>query len=301
MAFDSKLLDGMVIFVEVVDVGSFTLAAQRSGHSTSYISKEINKLENRLGVRLLQRTTRTIRLTYEGEIYYQQARHIIDSAQQAVHDLSGRQAEPQGELKISCPVSFGLSRIRPIIAKFMAKYPQITINVDLSDKKVDVVADGFDVVIRATSQLQDSSLVCRKFMTAKALTLAAPSYIKEYGMPTTPQDLAEHKVLTYSYLKHPQIWSYFDSEGREQLVHLKTSVTSSSPELLLELCVAGQGIIRLPTFNLTDELDNGTLVPMLNDYGMPDIGVYLIYASRQHLPAKIRVFIDFILEELGNS
>lgn len=300
MALNSKLLDGMVIFAEVISSGSFTAAAQRSGHSTSYISKEINKLEDRLGVRLIQRTTRKIRLTPEGELYYHQARQIIEDAEQAVYALSGRQSEPKGELKISCPVSFGLSRIRPILAKFMATYPQITLNIDLSDKKVDVVADGFDVVIRATALLQDSSLICRKFMTAQALTLASPSYLTQFGEPKTPADLVDHKVLTYSYLKHPNIWRYFAPDGVEHQAELTTNVTSGSPELLLELALAGQGIVRLPTFNLDGEIEAGQLKPILTDYAMPEIGVYLMYASRQHLPAKIRVFIDFILAELGN-
>lgn len=301
MVTNSKLLDGMVVFAEVIAAGSFTLAAERTGHSTSYISKEINKLEDRLGVRLIHRTTRSIRLTLEGDIYYQEARQIIDNAQQALNALSGRQIEPQGELKISCPVSFGLSRVRPIIAKFMAKYPQITLNIDLNDKKVDVVADGFDVVIRATVQLQDSSLVCRRFMTAEALTLASPEYLAKYGTPLKPQDLEQHKTLTYSHLKHPNLWSYLDKERVEMQVNVASTVTTSSPELLLELCLAGQGICRLPTFNLTDEIESGQLIPLLNDFPMPEIGVYLMYASRQHMSAKIRVFIDFIMAELGNQ
>lgn len=299
MALNSKLLDGMVIFAEVISTGSFTAAAHRCGHSTSYISKEVNKLEDRLGVRLIQRTTRRIKLTPEGELYYRQARQIIEDAEQAVFALSGRQVEPKGELKISCPVSFGLSRIRPIVAKFMAAYPQITLNIDLNDEKVDVVADGFDIVIRATMRLQDSSLICRRFMSSTAVTLASPEYLKHHGEPKTPADLVEHKVLTYSHLKHPQNWSYFDAAGDEHQVELATSVTSSSPELLLELAIAGQGIIRAPSFNLNGEIERGELVPILTDYSLPEIGVYLVYASRQHLPAKIRVFIEFILAELG--
>jgi len=299
MAFNGKLLDGIVIFNEVIKEGSFTKAADASGHSTSYISKEINKLEERLGVRLMNRTTRSISLTPEGQLYFDQCQQIINDAQQAEHALSGRQMEPQGELKISCPTSFGLSRLRPIMAKFMETYPQIHLNVDLNDRKVDVVADGFDVVIRATMQLDDSSLVCRRFMSAKGVTLASPGYLEKHGTPSHPSELVRHKTISYSNLKSPNTWTYYQQDGSEVIVNLNSHVMTNSPELELELCINGQGITRMPMFNLSDELETGKLVTLFDDFAPLEINVYLVYASRKHMSAKVRVFIDFVMAELG--
>lgn len=299
MAYQGNLLDGLVIFCEVVRHGSFTKAASSSGHSTSYISKEINKLESRLGVRLMHRTTRSISLTPEGEVYHQQCLQIIADAQIAEQALTGHQAEPKGLLKISCPVSFGLSRLRPIMAKFMELYPQVTLDIDLNDRKVDIVGDGFDVVIRATLQLEDSSLISRRLMTTKAITLASPEYLKQHGTPQHPSDLQQHQILTYSNLKNPNLWSYLDKNGEEILVNVESRLTTNSPELELELCVGGQGIIRMPMFNLTDEIESGKLVPILTEYEKSEVNVYLVYASRKHMAAKVRVFIDFVLEHLG--
>lgn len=300
MAFNGKLLDGMVIFSEVIGAGSFTKAADSSGHSTSYISKEINKLEERLSIRLLNRTTRSISLTPEGEIYYQQCQQIINDAQEAESALSGRQLQAKGQLKVSCPVSFGLSNIRPVLAKFLDQHPEVILDIDLSDRKVDVVADGFDVVIRASATLEDSSLICRRFMKSKNYVIASPQYLDKYGTPKTPNDLLDHKTITYSYLKNPNIWAFKDKNGVEETVHLKSQVVTSSPELELELCVAGMGVTRMPAFNLGDELKTGKLVTLFDDYPAPDIGIYLVYASRKHMSAKVRAFINFIMEELGD-
>lgn len=299
MAFNGKLLDGMVIFAEVIKAGSFTKAADSSGHSTSYISKEINKLEERLGIRLMHRTTRTISLTPEGKLYYEQCQQIINDAQQAEFALSGRQLEPQGELKVSCPVSFGLSRLRPILSKFLEQYPQVTLNIDLNDRKVDVVGDGFDVVIRASMHLEDSSLICRRFMTSKAITVASPEYLEKFGKPNHPRELEQHKTLAYSNLKSPNSWIYMDCKGNEIIANVNSHVLTNSPELELELCTQGLGIMRMPVFNLGDEVETGKLVPLFEDCVEPEINVYLVYASRKHMSAKVRVFIDFVMSELG--
>ncbi len=299
MAFNGKLLDGMVIFAEVIKAGSFTKAADSSGHSTSYISKEINKLEERLGVRLMHRTTRTISLTPEGKLYFEQCQQIINDAREAEFALSGRQLEPQGELKVSCPVSFGLSRIRPILSKFLETYPQVTLNMDLNDRKVDVVGDGFDVVIRASMKLEDSSLICRRFMTSKAVTVASPQYLEKYGKPKSPSELINHKTMSYSNLKAPNNWIYHNDAGEETVVTVNSEVITNSPELELELCLGGQGIMRMPVFNLGDEIETGRLVPLFEDYLEPEVSVYLVYASRKHMSAKVRAFIDFIMAELG--
>ncbi len=297
----SNLLDGIAIFVQVVQSKSFVNAAEKMKHSTSYISKEVSKLEARLGVRLLHRTTRTLSLTSEGEVYYQQCQQIIEDALQVESSLSGRQQIPQGRLKLSCPVGIGVSRIRPILAEFLAKYPKITLDIDLNDHKVDLVADGFDVVIRAAVQLEDSSLISRRFMNSTSLTLASPEYLKNHGTPLQTEDLVDHQMISYRNLKTPETWQYTTKSGQKTQTHVKSRVSCNNSEMMISLCLAGQGIIRMPLFNLREEVESGKLVPLFEDLMPINIGVYLVYPSKKNMPAKLRCFIDFIMEKLGDT
>ncbi|WDE05866.1 LysR family transcriptional regulator [Thalassomonas viridans] len=300
MAFNAKLLDGLVIFVEVINAGSFTRAAENTGHSTSYISKEINKLESRLGVRLMNRTTRSISLTPEGKVYHQQCQQIIDDAEQAQAQINQRQAEPKGTLKVSCPVSFGLSHVRPVLAKFLAANPKVNLELDLSDRKVDIIAEGFDVVIRGSMQLEDSSLISRHLLSSYGVTVASPDYLATYGTPQHPGELADHQIITYSYLKTPDIWEYQTEQGQDIAVKVKGRVLTNSPEMELELALSGQGITRMPMFNLGNKLETGELVSLFDDYRKLPINIHLVYPSRKHMAAKVRHFIDFVIAELGD-
>jgi DNA-binding transcriptional LysR family regulator len=297
----SNILDGISVFVQVVQSKSFVNAAEKMNHSTSYISKEVSKLESRLGVRLLHRTTRTLSLTSEGEVYYRQCQQIIEDALQVENSISGRQQIPQGRLKLSCPVGIGVSRIRPILAEFLAKYPKITLDIDLNDHKVDLVADGFDIVIRAAVQLEDSSLISRRFMNSTSLTLASPDYLNVHGKPKHPDELVDHQIISYRNLKNPEVWQYITKNGQQIQTQVNSRVLCNNSEMMTSLCLAGQGIIRMPLFNLSDEVATGKLVPLFEDFMPINIGVYLVYPSRKNMPAKLKCFIDFIVDKLGNS
>lgn len=299
MTIKSKLFDGLVIFVDVVKSGSFTLAADISGHSTSYISKEVNKLEARLGVRLLHRTTRSLSLTPEGELYFQFCQQIIEDAQQAENAIIGKQGEPHGLLRISCPISYGLSNLSPVLSKFTQKYPKIQLELDLNDRKVDLISDGFDVVIRAAEHLEDSTLISRRITQSEALVLASPAYLAKHGVPQHPFDLARHKIISYSNLKQPNVWLFEEHNGDPIQVHLESHVLTNNSTLEIELGLADQGIFRVPRFALKDELEKGTLVEVFPDWPKPKIGVYMVYPSRKHMSAKVRSFIDFVMQELG--
>ncbi|MGF1786019.1 LysR family transcriptional regulator [Photobacterium swingsii] len=301
MAFNAHLLDGMIIFVEVVNSGSFTKAADSSGHSTSYISKEINKLEERLGVRLLHRTTRSLSLTSEGEIYFQQCQQLLFDAEQAELAMTGGQVEPRGLLRISCPISLGISRVRPVVAKYMAQYPEVNLELDLNDRRVDMVAEGFDLLIRASANIEDSSLICRPIFQSHSITLASPEYLKRYGTPSYPSDLANHRCISYSNLKTPNVWQFTDQDNQHHSVQVQSKVLTNSSEMELGLCLAGQGITRLPKFNLGSEIERGLLIPLFTDFKLQTINVYMMYPSRKHMSSKVRSFIDFILHELGDS
>jgi len=298
MAFDSQLLDGMVIFVEVVNSGSFTQAALTSGHSTSYISKEISKLEARVGVRLMQRTTRSLSLTPEGEVYFQQCQQIIDDAQQAQNIISGGQAQPKGTLRISCPTSFAMAKMQTLFSDFINLYPEVNLEIDLNNRKVDMIADGFDVLIRASQQLDDSSLISRKVFSSEGIVIASPSYLEKYGTPQTVEELTQHQAITYSHLKNPSLWHFTNQEGQVESVQMKSRVQTNSSELEISLCVAGHGVMLMPRFNLNGEIERGELVELLTEYQRPEINVYVVYPSRKHMSAKVRSFIDFVSSRL---
>lgn len=303
MNYNPQLLDGVLVFVEVVNAGSFTAAAAQTGHSTSYISKEISKLEARLAVRLLNRTTRSQNLTPEGELYFQQCQQLVADAQQAQNLLSGQQQQPSGQLRVSCPASFGVVRMQDIFADFLLQHPRVTLDLDLSNRKVDMVAEGFDVIIRATPKLEDSSLISRKVMAARAVTLASPDYLQRHGTPQQPEQLADslqqHSCITYSYLKNPRLWQFTNQYGKPIQVEVDSRVSSNSSEMELNLCRRGLGIVRLPSFMLTGELERGELVELFPDYRPLAIDIFLIYPSRKHLSSRVRSFIDFVAERLS--
>jgi DNA-binding transcriptional LysR family regulator len=300
MSIKSTLLDGMVIFVQVIKSGSFTQAAELTGHSTSFISKEVNKLEARLGVRLMHRTTRSLSLTPEGQLYFQVCLQIIEDAEQAENAIIGKQGEPQGILRVSCPVSYGLSNLSPVLSVFTEKCPKIQLELELNDRKVDLIADGFDIVIRATTQLEDSALISRRISQSEALVLASPGYLAKHGMPKHPFELDRHKIISYSNLKQPNIWRFIDLNGEKIQVHLESQVITNNSSLEIDLAVADQGIFRIPRFALKDELETGKLVELFVDFPKTSIGVYMVYPSRKHMSAKVRSFIDFVIQELGD-
>ena len=292
----SDLLDGMVIFASVVDSGRFTLAAQICGHSPSYISKEVNKLEHRLGIRLLQRTTRTLKLTPEGELYYQTCKQIIENAEAVQSGLEGKQIEPQGQLKISCPVGFGIVQLSPIFAKFMNTYPKVTLDVELNDRKVDLVAEGIDVAVRAVHTTEDSSLISRKFGNSHSVTVAAPKYLQEHGCPKSPSELCNHRAITYSNHKTPNAWSYRDEENQTIKTELNSVFTANNLDMAMQLCIEGIGIARLPIALAEQAIVTGRLIELFSHLPKDNIELCLIYPSRKNVSAKVRAFIDFMLE-----
>lgn len=294
----TNLLDGMVIFTTVVEQGSFTNAANVTGHSTSFISKEINKLEERLGVRLLHRTTRTLSLTPEGSHYFQQCKQLIESALELEQAISGKQEEPKGVLKISCPVNFGADQLSPVLAKYMQLYPKVKIEVFASDHRVDLIGEGYDVVLRSSANAEDSSLISRLVQRSCTRTVASPSYLKQFGTPKHPSELTRHKLLCYSNHKQPNVWSYIDSDGSLLRVDVAGVLTTNSPEMELSLCKLGQGICRLPETLVMAGIDSGELVELFDDLPVHKIEMCLVYPSRKHMSTKVRRFIDLVVEEL---
>ncbi|WP_042151121.1 MULTISPECIES: LysR family transcriptional regulator [unclassified Pseudoalteromonas] len=299
MAVNTKLFDGIVIFNQVVTTGGFSAAAFATGHSTSYISKEINKLEARLGIRLLNRTTRSISLTPEGKAFNNQCQQIIFDAEQAQGILDQSNISPKGTLKISCPLGFGSIYLKPILVEYLTKYPEVSLDIDFSDRQVDVIQDGFDLVIRATTALEDSSLICKKLKSFLGYTVASTDYVKKHGKPKTPEELINHQCMCYSNLKNPTRWMYTTRKGEAIYVDVPQKVLSNNAEMQLAMVLAGHGICRLPEFYLANELKSDKLEILFDDYQSQTIDVFALYPSRKHLSPKVRCFIELLTQNIS--
>jgi len=300
MTLNTKLFDGVVIFCQVVRHKGFSAAAEATGHSTSYISKEINKLEARLGLRLLQRTTRSISLTAEGEIYFQQCKQLVSDAENALGMMTQSHVAPKGRLRISCPVAFGTKQLQPIISQYAQLYPQVELELDLNDRHIDVIQEGYDLAIRATGQLEESSLICKKIYQCEAYTLASKEFIEKYGKPTTPLELTEYSCICYANMKRPSRWHYQSLTGDNMQVDVNQAILSNNAQMQLAMMQDGHGICRLPEFCL----DNDTLattVTLFEDYKKPIINVYVVYPSKKYLSPRVRGFIDLLSSRLNHD
>ncbi len=287
------------VFVAVVENGGFSAAARTLGISKSAVSKRINQLEAHLGVRLLHRTTRKLSLTEAGERYFEHAAQALTAASQAEDAVTELQGEPQGNLKISSPMSFGRLHVAPLIPKLLMRYPKLQIELVMDDRKVDLVATGLDVAIRGGS-LPDSTLVARKLAPLRQVLCASPDYIDRYGLPGTPVELTGHNCVLYSYSSDANEWTLI-GEDEPEIVLVSGSYQVNNSEALLEAVREGVGIGRLPTFVAGPDLKTGRLVKLLEPYRIPDYTLYAVFPEREYLPAKVRAFLDFAIEYIGGD
>jgi len=290
----TDVLDGMAIFVGVVNAGSFTAAAHALGHSTSYVSKEITRLEKRLGSRLLNRTTRTISLTDAGRAFYERSSQIVIDAENAERSINQLQETPSGLLRINAPGSFGVNYLLDVLPQFMHRYPEIKLEVEFNDRIIDVVAEGYDVVIRVGA-IKDSNLVARKFTSSRGVVVASPDYLKRKGYPKQAEDLAEHDCIAYSLLPTPTLWS-FHKDGVRTNVTIDPRALCNSSIIEVAMVVNGIGITQIPLFTCDKEVANGELEIILEDYDQMKFDVYAVYPHRQYLTAKVRAFVDFVVD-----
>ena len=285
------------VFVAVVEHGGFSPAARSLGISKSAVSKRINLLEQQLGVKLLHRTTRKLSLTEAGKHYFEHAAKANNAAKDAQDAVAQLQGEPQGLLRINTPMSFGRLHIAPLIAKFLQRYPKITIDMVMDDKVADLVAEGFDVAIRA-GNLPDSSLIVRKLAPLKSVLCASPDYLKHHGIPQTIEQLAAHNCLQFSYSRDVKEWTFM-RDGQSQSIDIKGNYRANNSEALREAMLQGLGIGRLPTFVAGPDIVAGRLIKLLDQYQMPNQSIYAVFSERQFLPAKVRAFVDFAIEHLA--
>ena len=285
------------VFVAVVECGGFSPAARKLGVSKSAVSKRITQLEDKLGVRLLYRTTRKLSLTEAGEHYYANAVKAVAFAGEAEDAVTQLQQVPQGRLRINTPMSFGRLHIAPLIPQFLKRYPNVEVDMVMDDRVVDLVESGFDCAIRG-GDLPDSTLIARKLAPLRLALCASPEYVVKYGVPKTPADLVEHDCLLFAYSVSE--WP-FSADGKATSVKVSGSYQANNSEALREAVLQGVGISRIPTFVVGSDIREGRLVELLADYQMPVKALYALFPKRQHLPAKVRVFIDFVVEQLGGD
>ena len=284
-------------FAGVVEHGSFTAAAVALNISKPVVSKQVSQLEKELGVQLLVRTTRTLHLTEAGETFAQYATKIIKDLQEAEHAVMPMQSEPQGTLVISAPQSLAYSFLPKILPIFQKRYPLIHLNVRITGRFVDLIEEGIDVALRV-GKMEDSSLIARLIQTCQMQVCASPEYWQNYGKPTHPQDLSQHNCLIYQPASHARLWPFINPQGEKISVKVNGNLQSDDGGLLLSAAKNGQGIFYVPSFLISEDLKSGVLEQVLAEFSQKDTGLYALYPKTKHVPSKLRVFIDFLLEVL---
>jgi len=293
-------LTDVAVFVQVVDSGSFTTAAERLKLSKSVVSKYVTRLENRLGARLLNRTTRRISLTEVGRAFYTRSQQGLQMLEEANAEVLHLQGAPRGALRINTPMSFGILHIAPALADFLALYPELSVDMNLDDRKVDLIEEGFDLAVRI-SDLPDSSLVARRLASCRHVVCAAPEYLQRHGIPQTPDDLHEHNTLTYKYHESQNEWRFLSPEGKYISAPVSGSIQMNNSLALREVLLQGIGIALIPTFIVGSDIRAGRLQPLLSHYQTLEFSIYIIYPQRRHLSPKVRAFIDFMVERISDS
>ncbi|QIQ22218.1 LysR family transcriptional regulator [Zophobihabitans entericus] len=285
----------MQVFVAIVDTGNFINAANKLSLSKSAISRFLNSLEQRLGVRLLQRTTRKMTLTNEGQTFYLRAKEILALISESESELHPTQSEPVGLVRINVPVSFGIDHLAPLWAKFMERYPQVKLSVTLNDRVVDLLDEGFDLAVRI-AQLPNSSLISRKLASTKVCVCASPEYLAKHGTPEHPSELSKHQIIAYNHIGVDNDLNFIGKEGSVN-VRCQAALHTNNGDTCRMIALHHGGIILQPDFLIGEDLKQGTLVEVLTEYHHKTLDIYAIYPSRKLLPLRVRCLIDFLIEE----
>jgi len=288
-------MSDLEIFARVVTAGNMSAAGREMGLSPAVVSKRISHLEQRLGARLFQRTTRQLTLTESGQGFYDRVVNILAGIEEAEAYVTRRNTIPRGTLKVTAPTAFGRMHIAPFLSDFLGRYPDINIDLDLSDSFVDIVGSGFDAAIRV-AELADSSLVARKLAPNNRVICAAPSYLEKNGAPESLSDLTKHNCLAP---RAQEVWRLQGPEG-STTIRVHGNIRTNSTEVVREAVVTGLGIALRSTWDVGSELKSGQLKIVLPEYQeSPRVAVYAVYPCRQYVPAKLRVFVDFLAAKFG--
>jgi DNA-binding transcriptional LysR family regulator len=292
-------LESLRTFAKVVELGSFSEAGRALRLSRSAVSKYIAELEDELGVQLLNRTTRHVSPTENGQAYFERVLGIIGELEAADQAVTQSQAAPRGLLRVNAPMSFGTLRLGPAIAEFMQRYPELRIQLVLSDENVDPLQDGLDVTLRI-ADLESSSLIARKIIPTARVICASQDYFRTHGLPAHPNDLRDHNCLTYGFLSTGNQWKLSGKDG-DHWIQPSWTLCVNNAEVLRDAAVAGRGIALLPVFIAEDALQTGRLRTCLDDYYAPPLTLYALYPPTRHLALKVRLFIDFLVERFADT
>ncbi|MES5484711.1 LysR family transcriptional regulator [Bradyrhizobium sp. INPA03-11B] len=283
------------VFAAVVGQGSFTRAADKLETSPANVTRYVNELEEMLGARLLNRTSRRLSLTETGKTLYDRALSILEEVAEAEAIASSAAMQPRGRLRINAPLSFGILHLAPLWPRFMARYPDIELDISLVDRLVDLVDEGFDLAVRISRE-GSPSLISRKLAAIHHFVCASPDYVARHGAPQTPDDIRNHACIAYAYSASAEEWRLLDRDGKLHTVPVSNIFHTNNGETACAAAAAGFGLILQPTFLIGELLRQGRLVRLLPDYQTPEIDVLAVYPSRRHVSAKVRVMVDFLVE-----
>ena len=289
-------LDAMRIFVRVAELGSFSAVAQQLGVARSVVTRQVAALEAHLGAKLMVRSTRRLSLTSAGTAYLERSRVILNLVEAAETDVAEDRAVARGNVRVGLPLSFGLKRLAPLLLEFAELHPQVSLEMDYTDRRVDLVEEGFDLSIRITSRLGPGDVV-RKLGTCTLVTAASPAYLARHGRPLRPADLAGHECLAYTGDPQPGTWTY-GAGDRAESVYVRSRFSANNGDMLAEAAVRGLGVTLQPDFIVEPYLADGRLERVLEAFEPPPLGVYALLPGTRHMPYRVRVLIDFLSERL---
>jgi len=285
--------EGISEFVSVAELGSFTQASKKLVISTAQVSRQISALESRLNIKLLYRTTRKVSLTEEGRVFYQHCRSVLDGLNEAERVITNLQSTPQGKIKITAPVTYGEQYIIPLINDFVAQYSKVEVSVYLTNKQVDLVDEGYDLAIRL-GRLNDSTLMAKKLSKRASYVCASPRYLEKYGTPHTLSELEQHNCLlgTLDYWR-------FNESGKEKNIRVVGGLRYNSGVGLVDATLKGLGIVQLPDYYVEQYFNDRVLVSLLDNYRMPDEGIWAVYPHNRHLSPKIRLLVEYLSKNIA--
>ncbi|QRK06261.1 LysR family transcriptional regulator [Archangium violaceum] len=290
----------MAVFTRVVASGSLSKAGRELGMSPAGVSHHLRALEDWLGARLLNRTTRRLSLTEVGTGFHARCVRILEEVEEARSAVDALQATPRGLLRVNAPITFGMRHLSPAIADYLAAHPEMAIDIALSDRRVDLLEEGIDVAIRI-GVLADSSLVARRLAPSRSVLCAAPAYVERFGSPSSPADLVHHQCLEYTYRSTPGEWRFVGPEGKEESVSIRGRLTATNGELLRIAALRGLGLTLAPTFIVGEDLAAGRLVCLMPGYEPAEVAIHAVYPQGRHLSAKVRSFVDFLAARFGKE
>ena len=289
-------LEGMATFIRVAEAGSFTAVAEQLGLARSAVTRGIAALEAHLGAKLIARSTRSLRLTAEGEVYLERCREILGLVDAAEEDLAGGERAPRGPIRISVPVSFGVRHLVPLVADFITTFPEVQLDVDFNDRQVNLIEAGVDMAIRITTELEPTQ-VARRLSTSRLLTLASPEYLARHGRPAVPDDLVTRECLGYTGTTRSS-WPY--RVGAEmKWIPVQGRLQANNGDALLDACQRGLGIVRQPSFIAAPAVRAGLLEVLLEAFPGPELGIHAVFPSNRYLPTRVRALAYYLAERIG--